>query len=234
MSVPRHGPVVPGVAVVDGEQRAAAHPGDQVAPGQVTGQADLDPGPDRQVADRPPRRAPGELVGGGLGAGHLLTRPRLHQHDGEPARCDDLGHRAGHHVEPLVGEHQHVVEVGEAVGQRAAARGAEPAHGIRQAGRAVDDVDAGEPQVGASRGEVAEQLATSAADVDDVVGALAVGEPPEGVGEGRTERAVRRRREVTGRALRRRGRSRWVRRARRATPRARGPSRTARYPAGDV
>ena len=80
-------------------------------------------------------------------------------------------------------EHEHVVEVGELGGQRTAAGGAQPGHGIRQVGRTLDDVDAGEPQVGAPGGERGEELAAAAADVDDVVHALPVGEATEGVGE---------------------------------------------------
>ena len=80
---------------------------------------------------------------------------------------------------------EHVVEVGEPGGQRGATGGAQPGHGIRQVVGAGHDVDAGEPQVGAPRGQVGEQLAAPAPDVDDVVHALAVGEAPEGVGEGR-------------------------------------------------
>jgi hypothetical protein len=189
------------VPVVDGQQDAGAHPGDQLTPRQVAGQPDLDPFPDGQPGDRPVPPAPGQLVVGGRTAGRLLAGRRVHEHQGEPARRDDLGHRARHHVEPLVRDDQHVVEVGQPGGQRGATGGAQPGHGIRQVVGAGHHVDAGEPQVWALPGQVGEQLAAPAPDVDDVVHALAVGQAPDGVGEGRAQGAVGRRREVPGRAL---------------------------------
>ncbi len=75
-----------------------------------------------------------------------------------------------------MGDDEGVLEVVEPVGEVGAAGSAQPPHRRREVRRAVDDVGAGEGEVGAAGVQGAEQLAAPGAHVDHPVGTLAVGE----------------------------------------------------------
>ncbi|WP_240917772.1 hypothetical protein [Phycicoccus sp. HDW14] len=148
------------------------------------------------------RRAPAAVRLAHGVAEALLAGGRVDEDGAQDAGGVDLEDGAGHDVEPLVGDDEDVVEGAVEDAQRlgdggATGRGRPPDVG-GEAGRALDDVDAGEPQVGSDGVQGEEQLAAPAADVDDVRRALAVGEPAQRLGEHRSQRPVRRGREVPG------------------------------------
>ena len=194
------GPVTGRVAVVDGEQDAVAHPRDEVAPGQVAGQADLDPRPDGQPVDGPvqartrpaPRRSaqhrsPPRPVAGSTST--TASRP------GATTSATVHGTTSSHSCATTSTSSRSVSPGGSAAppGERSQAT----ASG-RSSGRGTTSTPVSR-RSGRRAARWVEQLAAAAPDVDDVVHALAVGEAPERVGEGRAERAVGGRREVPGR-----------------------------------
>ncbi len=122
---------------------------------------------------------------------HLAQRPVL----------GDLGDRAGDDVEPLVGEDERLVEVDQRVGQPGPTGGAEPVDLVGQPVGTLDDVDAGEPQVGPDGVKVGEELAAPAPEVEDAAYTRMVGERPDGQREHPAEVAVGRGEEVAGGAL---------------------------------
>jgi hypothetical protein len=157
------------VGVVDGEQQAAAGDrggGDQRGPHRVPGPADLHAVAGLEPAERPPRRAPGQVGRAGRRPEVLAAGGRLDEDGARHALVVHLEHRARDDVEQLPRDDQRVRHPGHPV---------RPAHLGRQVRRAGGDLHAVElgdarragPARGAERVQRAEQLAAAGADVDD-------------------------------------------------------------------
>ena len=136
VSVPPGGRVVADVAVVHGDERAGLDARDEVGPGLVAGEADLEAvtgrrswasGPAPSVGRRPQSGSPSD-------SSPVVGSTSTSRSD---AVGVDLGDGARHDVEPLVGDDEGVVQAGQLGRQGRATRGAEPLDPVVEARRAA-------------------------------------------------------------------------------------------------
>jgi len=190
-------PVTDAVAVVDRQRGAALHPVEQPRPREVSRQADLD-----AVAGsgrRPEPLAPPQLVAAEVPPPDARPGLRVDEQLPWDARAVDLGQRAGHDVQPLVGHHQRPGQPAELVRQPLAAGGDQPAGRRGEALGPLDHVDTGEWVPRTRVAEVTEQLPAPGPDVDDALAPKPVGPSPQRLGEHPTRQTLGRRREVASR-----------------------------------